>query len=147
MNNPVRRLLVLLLLAAAGGAFWTWWRERSGQSEPNETPTWPPLDEPVAEPAQAAAASATATAPQPTAPTVPAPTATGAGEATENGEQATWLPPNADGTCPEGFPIKANDNSGIFHLPSGRFYERTKAERCYPSPAAALADGYRQAKS
>ncbi len=32
-------------------------------------------------------------------------------------------------------------------MPGGRFYERTKAERCYQSADAALADGYRQAKN
>ena len=44
-------------------------------------------------------------------------------------------------------PIKANDNSNIFHVPGGRFYERTRAERCYATAEAAIADGYRQAKA
>ena len=58
-----------------------------------------------------------------------------------------WVPPLDDGSCPVSHPIKANDNSGIFHVPDGRFYERTKAERCYADPEAATADGYRQAKN
>ncbi|MGD9703230.1 MAG: hypothetical protein AB7Q42_10845 [Acidimicrobiia bacterium] len=57
-----------------------------------------------------------------------------------------WVAP-VDGACPVGFPVKANDNSGIFHVPGGRFYERTVAERCYATPQAAEADGYRQAKA
>ena len=51
------------------------------------------------------------------------------------------------GACPVSHPIKANDNSGIYHVPGGRFYERTGAERCYASTDDAEADGYRAAKS
>jgi hypothetical protein len=58
----------------------------------------------------------------------------------------SWVPP-VDGACPDGYPIKANDNSGIFHVPGGRFYERTIPERCYPTAQAAEADGYRAAKA
>ena len=57
-----------------------------------------------------------------------------------------WVAP-VDGGCPDGFPIKANDNSGIFHVPGGRFYDRTVPERCYATADDALADGYRQAKA
>ena len=59
---------------------------------------------------------------------------------------ARWLPP-LDGGCPEGYPVKANDNSGIYHLPGGRFYERTVPERCYAAAEGAEADGYRRAKA
>jgi hypothetical protein len=58
-----------------------------------------------------------------------------------------WLPPKADGSCHDSHLIKANDNSGIFHVPGGRFYDRTKAERCYATAADAVADGYRPAKA
>lgn len=57
-----------------------------------------------------------------------------------------WVEP-VDGACPDGYPIKANDNSGIYHLPGGRFYERTVPERCYADTDAAEADGYRAAKA
>ena len=43
--------------------------------------------------------------------------------------------------------MKANDNSGIYHLPGGRFYERTVPERCYAAAEGAEADGYRRAKA
>jgi hypothetical protein len=59
---------------------------------------------------------------------------------------APWVAP-VDGACPEGYPIKANDNSGIYHAPGGRFYERTRPERCYATAEAAEADGYRRSKS
>lgn len=57
------------------------------------------------------------------------------------------MAPLADGSCPDGYPIRANEKSGIFHVPEGRFYTITKSERCYPNAQAALADGYRQSKS
>jgi hypothetical protein len=57
-----------------------------------------------------------------------------------------WVPP-ADGQCPDGFPIKANNSSGIFHVPGGRSYDRTIPERCYAEADAAVADGYRAAKA
>jgi hypothetical protein len=59
---------------------------------------------------------------------------------------ARWVPP-VDGRCPDGFPIKANGSSGIFHVPGGRFYDRTIPERCYAEADAAVADGYRAAKA
>jgi micrococcal nuclease len=52
-----------------------------------------------------------------------------------------------DGQCPDGYPIKVNPTSGIFHVPGGRFYDRTVAQRCYASAEAAERDGYRQAKA
>ncbi|MFK8024729.1 MAG: hypothetical protein AB8G26_12285 [Ilumatobacter sp.] len=63
-----------------------------------------------------------------------------------DGNAGGWVLPDDDGTCPITHPIKANDNSGIFHVPDGRFYDRTKAERCYTTSEAASADGYRRAK-
>ena len=58
-----------------------------------------------------------------------------------------WVDPLDDGSCPLDHPVKANDNSGIFHEPGGRFYDRTRPERCYASPEAATADGYRPARN
>ena len=57
-----------------------------------------------------------------------------------------WLDP-VDGACPDGYPVKANDNSGIYHVPGGRFYDRTVPERCYANTDDAEADGYRAAKA
>lgn len=57
-----------------------------------------------------------------------------------------WVPP-VNGQCPPGYPVKANDNSGIFHLPGGRFYDRTVPERCYATEEGAEADGYRRSKA
>lgn len=60
--------------------------------------------------------------------------------------RATWMPPGDDGSCPDGYPLKANDQSMIFHAPGQMSYDRTVPERCYASPDAATADGYRAAK-
>jgi hypothetical protein len=43
-------------------------------------------------------------------------------------------------------PVKAKLASGIFHEPGGANYARTRADRCYPSAAAAECDGLRPAK-
>lgn len=60
-------------------------------------------------------------------------------------DSGTWVEP-VDGHCPLSHPIKANENSHIYHSPGGRFYARTRAERCYANPADAEAGGYRAAK-
>jgi hypothetical protein len=52
-----------------------------------------------------------------------------------------------DGVCPPSHPVKVKTTSGIYHLPGGQFYERTRPERCYVDAAAAEADGYRAAKA
>ena len=57
----------------------------------------------------------------------------------------TWVLP-VDGACPDEHPIKANASSGIYHVPGGRSYARTKPERCYATPEDAEADGFRRAK-
>ena len=57
----------------------------------------------------------------------------------------TWAVP-VDENCPPGYPIKVNERSGIYHVPGGLSYERTRPTRCYPDGAAAEADGFRRAK-
>ena len=53
---------------------------------------------------------------------------------------------NADGSCPASAPIKVS-KSGIYHLPTGDSnYNRTHAQQCFSSAAAAQAAGYRGIK-
>lgn len=52
-----------------------------------------------------------------------------------------------DGPAPDGYPVKVNTRSGIFHVPGGRSYDRTVPDRCYATAADAEADGYRRAKA
>lgn len=82
--------------------------------------------------------------PAPVDPTVPDRPAAESAESRESGEP-TWVAP-VDGACPDGYPIKAKVKSGIFHQPGGIAYDRTHPDRCYPSVAAAEADGLRAAK-
>lgn len=50
------------------------------------------------------------------------------------------------GVCPGGYPIKANDNSGIYHVPGGEFYDATNARNCFPTEGAAQTAGYRRSQ-
>ena len=119
-----RRLFRLAILSLIVGGGVTFWKQRQGKlATPASTPEWPPLQ-----------------------PTVPAPAKTAAFTEPLFDSQMKWAAP-VDGACPDGYPIKGNDNSGIFHVPGGRFYDRTVPERCYATADDALADGYRQAKA
>ena len=149
----VRRSLWVLLIGAVGGVAYSYWRDRN-IVEPAGPPEWPPLPPPEPTPTPPAAvtntpATTTSSSSAPSSATasfvnalVDAPEAR-----SSDGDTGGWIGPHDDGSCPVSHPIKANDNSGIFHVPDGRFYDRTKAERCYQSAEAALADGYRQAKN
>jgi hypothetical protein len=53
--------------------------------------------------------------------------------------------PDGD-SCPTSHPVKVKQSSGIYHVPGGINYDRTKPDRCYLSPAAAQNDGYRASK-
>jgi hypothetical protein len=56
-----------------------------------------------------------------------------------------WVDP-VEGACPVSHPVKAKLTSGIYHLPGGGNYDRTRAERCYVDADAATADGLRPPK-
>ena len=60
-------------------------------------------------------------------------------------QELAWIEPIAD-ECPPTHPVKAKLGSGIYHVPGGAMYARTKPDRCYVDPAAAEADGLRPAK-
>ena len=119
MARWIKRLLVLLLIGASGAAAFRQLRNRRTAVPAAVKPEWPPFAPTMRPAAKPHVASAVA---------------------------QSWVP-SVDGACPDGYPIKANDNSGIFHVPGGRFYERTVPERCYATEEAAVADGYRKAKA
>lgn len=50
-----------------------------------------------------------------------------------------------DDSMPEGFPVKGNADSGKFHQPDGRWYEKTVAEVWFADAAAAEAAGFTEA--
>lgn len=53
--------------------------------------------------------------------------------------------PLADGSAPEGFPIKGNKDSMKYHEPEGRWFESTEAEVYFATAEAAEAAGFTKA--
>ena len=167
MRRAVRRLVWLTVLLGAAAMTARWWASRS-TPQPSANPQWPPFEPPVpaarpvvssvaadaggeATPAESTAVVETTPAATPAAASIAeaAPTESASdssGRLTTATGAPTWVLP-VDGECPEGYPIKANDNSRIYHVPGGRSYARTKAERCYVDAESAAADGYRAAKA
>lgn len=147
MMTMLRRLFWLALLGGAGYAGWTVW-QRKGGTEAAAAPEWPPISDTIG-------ASPKSAEKAPTAPTKPTKPTTAAfadvpsddPQPDSGGGGDRWVAPLDDGSCPDGYPIKANGNSGIYHVPGGRFYDRTVPERCYARADQCEADGYRAAKS
>jgi hypothetical protein len=117
MMRWLRRLVVIGVLGGGCFAGYRAWASRQSPSATSPTPSWPPLTSVETATGDAVAAAA-----------------------------PRWVAP-VDGQCPPGYPVKANDNSGIYHEPGGRFYVRTVPERCYANADDAIADGYRPAKA
>ncbi len=55
--------------------------------------------------------------------------------------------PLEDGSQPDGFPIKGNADSMLYHVPGSSFYERTVAEVWFATDDAAEAAGFSKPKS
>lgn len=142
MITVLRRLVWLALLGGAGFAGWSAWQRRNEAVGVVGTPVWPPFEPTATTPA----ATPAATLPDDVARAEPVIDADDGSADASHAHPARWVTP-VDGECPPGYPIKANDNSGIFHVPGGRFYVRTVPERCYADAADAEADGYRRAKA
>ena len=62
-------------------------------------------------------------------------------------EGTDWVAGNGENSVPEGFPIKGNASSRIYHPVESPSYDRTIAEVYFASPEAAEAAGYRLPKS
>lgn len=145
MGRFVKRLVKLAIFGAVANVVLQWARRALSDRqhrEPPIEPAWPtpkrdvaPIHsvrpEPDVDPPKSAIG---ADDPE------PAPADTEASAAT------AWVAPDGNGDCPHGYPVKVKISSGIFHLPGGLAYERTKPDRCYATPQAAEADGYRAAK-
>jgi hypothetical protein len=131
MVRWLRRFFWLGLIGGACAAAYTVWHRRRDN---RPAPVWSPVDPaPLHLVGDGPQRSSTTFAPL-------------SDDSLSNDPVSTWVPP-VDGACPPGYPIKCNANSGIYHVPGGRFYDRTVPERCYASGADAEADGYRAAKS
>ena len=97
------------------------------------------LEDFVAQATLALPTSTFATAKAAAAPAA-APAAPAAGEEAPFG--AGSAAPTADGSAPEGFSIKGNQDSMKFHTPDSPWYGRTKAEVWFTSEEAAQAAGF-----
>ncbi len=53
--------------------------------------------------------------------------------------------PLEDGSAPEGYTVKGNADSGLYHEPDGRWYDATVAEFWFKTAADAEAAGFRKA--
>ena len=136
MRTFLKRTFGLGALAGLAYAAWVAWQRRAPRTE--RTVEWasapfpfPPEPRPVSRPPGATAATAEASA-----PAAPAETAGGAS-----------VEPAPDGSCPVTHPVKAKLASGIYHVPGGANYARTKADRCYADEDAAASDGLRRSKA
>ena len=117
------------VVAGIAYAGWRAWKTRVPDSEvqwDNAPFPFPPVPRPTP-----ASPAASADVPPP----APAPV-----------DGAAFVEPGADGACPLTHPVKAKLASGIYHVPGGGNYDRTKPDRCYSSADAAEADGLRPAK-
>jgi hypothetical protein len=127
MKTLLKRLFGLSMLAGAGYALWRAYDRRKVDTgvtwdpQPFPYPPQPHTDAPAVD-----------------TPAVATPTA-------EVVAETGWIEPDA-GACPTSHPVKAKLASGIFHVPGGANYERTKPDRCYSSAEAAETDGLRPAK-
>ncbi|MGZ8752767.1 MAG: sunset domain-containing protein [Acidimicrobiia bacterium] len=130
MLKLLGRVLFLGLVAAVVYALW---KQLTGADEASVTPT--PFT-PSAVPAPAASVMGTPAERAPAPPSDPGPAAP---------SSPAWIGSD-DGACPVSHPVKAKLSSGIFHVPGGQNYDRTRADRCYTDGDAAEADGLRRAK-
>ncbi|MDH3753883.1 MAG: hypothetical protein OEU32_08415 [Acidimicrobiia bacterium] len=134
MKRLFRRLLVLVGIAGIASVIAKKRQERDRAAAPVGEAEWPPLAMAGTSAQGSTNGSAGETA------------SAGAESADEPATDQPWVPSD-DGACPASHPVKGNENSGIYHVPGGLAYERTRAERCYISPEAAEADGYRASKA
>lgn len=79
--------------------------------------------------------------------TAPATPPTAAPTAEASAPAATGAVPGTGGRdCPEGYAIKGNASSMIYHQPGERYYNVTVPEMCFATEADAVAAGYRPYK-
>ncbi|MEL6981231.1 MAG: hypothetical protein AAFO29_02285 [Actinomycetota bacterium] len=146
MQRKAVRLIGLVLAgAAAFSIIRRLFRRFDDDDAPPEPPTLVPVPDLVPE-----AEVVPEPEPEPEAAPEPEPVATAAPASEPEAEPTAvdgqrWVPP-VDEDCPPGYPVKVNERSGIYHVPGGLSYERTRPTRCYPDEAAAEADGFRRAK-
>jgi F-type H+-transporting ATPase subunit b len=81
----------------------------------------------------------------PAAPAEPAAAPAGTATLVEDGGFAGAVRAPADGSQPEGFTVKANAESMLFHAPGGRWYDSAQAEYWFRTEEDAVAAGFTKA--
>lgn len=61
-------------------------------------------------------------------------------------KKRSWAYPSSRKNCPASHPVKGNQ-SGIYHVPGGRWYAVTNPEECFASAGAAQRAGYRASRN
>lgn len=64
----------------------------------------------------------------------------------KQGKKPSRTSPVSKYDCPSWAPVKGNQ-SGIYHVPGGRYYEVTTPEECFTTASAARQAGYRASKN
>lgn len=64
----------------------------------------------------------------------------------KQGKKPSRTAPVSKWNCPSWAPIKGNQ-SGIYHVPGGRWYTKTTPEECFTTASAARKAGYRASKN
>lgn len=67
--------------------------------------------------------------------------------ASDGGDWPDSMPGDGTHDVPDGYPVKGNHRSGIYHQPGGLAYDRTIATVYFRSADAAKAAGYRASKA
>lgn len=111
------------------------------------SPVTPGLAPAVATAAMATSGTAPASAPlaAPTAVPAASPGQPGTGRQPKPGSTGGSATPSGN-DCPDSHPVKANRESGIYHLRGGAFYDRTRPESCYATPDDAERAGFRRSQ-
>lgn len=78
---------------------------------------------------------------------VEAPAPTKSSKLPEEGEGTDWVAGDGTSNIPDGFSIKGNASSKIYHPVESNSYEATIAEIYFASPEAATRAGYRPPKN
>ncbi len=146
MRRLLKRLVKLAILAAAANVVLQLARRAMSDRQHHEPPIEPAWPTPKVDEAPASAEPPAKSAIPPAKSAIGADDPEPAPAAAETSSATAWVAPGDTGECPHGYPVKAKVASGIYHLPGGLAYERTKPDRCYATPQAAEADGYRAAK-
>jgi hypothetical protein len=131
MRKGTKRLLGAGIVAGIAYAGWRAWKTRVPDSDVHWDASAPFPFPPVPRPTPSTPPASADVPPPAPAPSEPA---------------AAFVEPGADGACPLTHPVKAKLASGIYHVPGGGNYDRTKPDRCYASAEAAETDGLRPAK-